>query len=220
MTLFQEFFSTELLVFSIPLCFSLLIWMISILGLINFEAFDVEVDLDTDVSIEADMDVDVDADSDIDVEGGSFLGKTLTFLGVGKVPLSLLLTMFFFFFGSIGISLKLFTGEWMTSAMAGLLSFPIGITLTSLLSRPLSPFFKDHGETESAASFTGKVAVLKSGRMDKSFGQAVIKTNGVPLDVSVRSYENDLELNAGDSVLLIEYDTEKGVYYAEPYIEE
>lgn len=75
---------------------------------------DADADIDADMDVNADIDADVDVDADIDAEadadtdaasisGGGFFGSLLAALGVGRVPLLIILMVFMGSFGASGL---------------------------------------------------------------------------------------------------------------------
>lgn len=102
---------------------------------------DVDADADADTDADADADADHDADHDHDAEseahgasgrGSSALG-VLSLLGVGKVPLSVLLTVLLLSWGMIGFIVNaVLQAQAKTGPQAAMFSLPIAL-LGSLL---------------------------------------------------------------------------------------
>src|SRR5690606_98666 len=83
---------------------------------------------------------DVDADSDPTATKGVL--ESLAFLGVGRVPLSILLMVLLLTFGAIGFVVNQLARELMPEHLVWLVSFPLGLggsfALTSVIARSLS----------------------------------------------------------------------------------
>src|SRR5688572_8911989 len=100
---------------------------------------DVDADVDTDLAAEADIDGTADADQavhhegqhagpsgkGIDAAGERGLLTVVWWLGVGRVPLSILLMVLFLTFGSIGFVTNQLAREWMSEHLVWLVSLPV-----------------------------------------------------------------------------------------------
>lgn len=70
---------------------------------------DIDADVDLDVDVDADLDVDLDADAEVSVDAGVEAGEAsmllhfLSWFHLGKVPMSVLLSVFFYAFGFAGL---------------------------------------------------------------------------------------------------------------------
>ncbi len=200
MPFINTLFEPALLVFTVPVLLALLFWLLALVGMFDFEAFDFDLDFDADV--------DVDADLDADMTGGAGM---LQLLGLGMIPFSLMFTLLLFFFGTSGIALHTLTGgsNWLFIPLA----LVVALTISAGAARLLHPLFKDYGKATSANELVGKVAVLKSNTVSPSFGVAVVKINGVPIDITVRSDTEDNDLAYGSQVLIYDYDADRRLYF-------
>ena len=77
-----------------------------------------------DGDFDADIDLDTDADLDLDADGG-FAGA-LDWLGVGKLPLSILLTLWAAGFGLSGLAIQEFALSAHRRALADVVAFAVG----------------------------------------------------------------------------------------------
>lgn len=210
-------FEPALLIYTLPLCVALFFGLMALVGLLDFEALDFDLDLD------ADLDLDVDADFDFDVGdaleakdalgakdaldakdavgGGGGMLQALQFFGLGLIPFSLLLTVWCFVFGWTGLVLVELAGPMVAEMVgAGLatslalapVAFVLGVGVTAPVARLLSPLFRDYGEAQGARTLVGKVAVLKTGQVTPTFGSASVKLDGgARVSVSVRIEDVD-----------------------------
>lgn len=167
-----------------------------------------EADVDADI----DLDLDLDADSDLDLDGDGIgpLAGALDWLGVGKLPLSILLTLWAASFGLAGLTIqeiaKSLTGArlpmLLPSLMALGLSFPL-LKLSGLILRPILP--RDESEAVSTQTLLGSegeivVGVARRGRP----AQARVRDKwGTAHYVSVEPDSDVDEFPAGSKVLLL-----------------
>ena len=85
-------FSPVNIIPTILLLFVLFYWIIVIVGVINMDFLDVDVDMDADIDLDVDVDADIDVDTDMDIDAHtdidpgasiSWLNHVLVFFGLG-----------------------------------------------------------------------------------------------------------------------------------------
>ncbi len=208
MSFINTLFEPTLLVFTVPVLLAVLFWLLAIVGMFDFEAFDLDLDFDGDV--------DVDVDLDADVAGG---GGFLQLLGLGMIPFSLMFTLLLFFFGWSGIALHALTGGG-----SNLLFIPIallaGLGISAGAARLLHPLFKDYGQATGARALVGKVAILKSSTVSPTFGSAEVNVDGDRFEIAVRSDTEANTLAYGSRVLIYDYDEQRRLYLVAAHDEE
>lgn len=106
--------------------------------------------------------VDLDSHADLD-------GDLLGWLGVGRLPLLMLLVIFLCSFGVIGLSLQQFavslTGGTLSPWLAGLIAGGAALPATGLLARPISRIMpRDETTAVPIESLVGRRAVIVTGR--------------------------------------------------------
>ena len=199
-------------------------WLITIFGFLSISALDGLFDFDLDA--DADHDINTDYDADAGVADAGIWISTLSFLGVGKVPVTLIVTVLMFLQGVIGIVLNnyiiKFLGtdfwSWIAVLAGFVLSFTLALFPTAWMMKPLYPLFQDYGVAETSESLVGQIATVSTGTLDSSFGQAKLTLpNGEGVEVSVRIPAGANPLHYGDKVLIVDYSEEKNMYYAESY---
>lgn len=130
---------------------------------------DMEVDLDTDLDITVEMGApeslwDLDTDTDVEADGDIGLIQVLGWLGVGKVPLVLLLAIDLCFWGLIGWVLNVTFGNLLGAiptrifGWGGLIFFgslALSLTIGGWLARPLGLLFAAFGEDASSERLIG-----------------------------------------------------------------
>lgn len=216
--------SLPTVIFTVSLLVSLGYWMISTAlgfgdsgldGDVEIDA-DFEVDLDVGTDIEADVEIDSSINSDAGSGGaGLDFGSFMTMIGLHLMPLSLVFTVTSLVGWLLSIAMAVTVGNY---TGVGLL-IGIGIFLLALfggfiasgrVARVVAPIFRmqraaGHGQ------LVGRMCVLRTGRVDKDFGQAeVVDNEGGSHLVQVRCREEN-RLKAGDQALLV--DVEDGVFY-------
>lgn len=185
---------------------ALLYWVFVIIGAldIDFLEFDVDVDLE------------IDGAADGATEGlGGALGL-LTALRLRNAPITVTFSFLFLFawaFSVLGVHYLAANGFAMGAAvLVG--SFFASVPITAVLTRPMRPLFATQTGT-TRAELTGRTCVVTTGRVDGGFGQAEISDRGDHLLVQVRCDEAN-ELQRGQEALIIDYDEEREAYTVEP----
>ncbi|SEI89921.1 hypothetical protein SAMN05216201_10340 [Pseudomonas linyingensis] len=179
--------------FSFLLSVAILYWLVAALGIL-------EVDV-------------LDGDFAPDGEGPELEGLAglLLKLGLGGVPVTLVLTLLVFFawFASYFIELLL-----LRHLPLGWLRYPLGVAvaalallpavpLTAALCRPLRRLFRKV-EAPSARSLLGQVARVRSGTVTAQFGEADLDDQGAGLILRVRA-DAAQGFKRGDRVVLLQY---------------
>lgn len=184
---------------------------------------DIDVDADVDVDVDVDADIDVDADVDasgntpVDLDGDFSPLQVLTWFGIGRTPLILLLAIDLTLWGFIGWILNATVGELIERSPVGLLAIGIfvgslafALFIGSLLSRPLGRVFAAFGEDASGDRLVGCLGTVTSAFVpfEKSgkIGQVDVKDVAANL-VTVSARLPDwatITLRRGAKVLVIE----------------
>ncbi len=190
--------------FSSILLFCVLYWCIAVLGLVEIDAFDIDT---------PDLDLDTDNLTDL-----NFLAGLLLKLGLHGVPLTIIITLaslfgwFFSFFCVRLILPHVPSGimEFIASTLILIGSLYIAARLTALVIRPLRPIFLATNQ-ETRQDIIGQAAVVRTGKVNQTFGEAFLEDGGAGLILKVRSYKDE-EFKRGDRVIPIEYDDTNNTY--------
>jgi len=224
---FVDITSLSLLPFTIPVTvviflalLQLLLFMVTGIGF-DFDAdADIDVDADFDLDIDADVDVevpvihldhDVDLDHDFDAEGFS-LGKFLSPIGVGQVPLSIVGYAYSLSFGVTGIATsfvlaKFFTMSWLLLLLTVPLSLIVGWHVTKHTVKAVFPLLKTSGAADCKRSVVGQTGKVTSTKVNKTFGEATFTINGAINHMIIRTDETS-PITKGDSVIVTGFDEE------------
>lgn len=181
-------------------------------GTLDHGDFDLHPHLDLHPHVDIDLDLDADMDGDLDLDGDGIgpVAGALDWLGVGKMPLSILLTLWAASFGLAGLTIQEFaksaTGARLPMLLPSLLalglSFPL-LKISGMMLRPLIP--RDETEAVSTQSLLGSegeivVGVAKRGRP----AQARVRDKwGTAHYVQVEPESDVDEFPAGSKVLLL-----------------
>lgn len=202
---YQTVTSFPTAIYSVLLIVCALYWVVAVLGIVDLEVIDIDLDGDID-----------SADSDSVQEG---IAGLLHRLGLGGVPLTIVLT----FISIIGWLIcyyttfhgaKLLPDLIVIRLLAGLLIFVlatyVAVLATAQLIKPLRAMFKklDYNETKH---ILGQVVVVRSALVNQSKGEAELNDGGAGLLLNIRSTGDD-EFSKGDEVVVVEYLEEKNLY--------
>lgn len=221
----EVFFSTissfPTIIYTFLVFVAIIFWGIAALGLLDIDVLDFG-GVDTDVGgiegADGGHHLDITHHSS-EIDGGWFAGFLMK-LGLDSVPLTVVLTVFFL----LGWTLCYLVQVFVFSIPLGILRIPVGIViflgsifpaayLTGWVCSPLRKIFKKLNEQQSATSarsLIGQVAVVRSGKVTESFGEAIYNDNGTSFHLRIRADES-LGLQRNDRVVLIEY-LENGAY--------
>lgn len=184
-----------------------LYWLVVIIGFVGLDILD----------IDADMDVDVEADVP---HAGGALHAILNFLNIGKVPLTIIISLMALKMWVFALIYNSILGGWAAGLFAGaailfgivafLVFFFVSLFLTGMSTAPLKKLFEIH-TTTGGAELLGMDCVVKSSKVTSSFGQAEIQINNSFMLLSVRCDEEN-QLSKGDTAVVASYDAEKNIY--------
>ncbi len=185
---------------TILLIFVVIYWLIVVIGV---------VDVDT-------IDVDVESDVELDVGG---LASVLAFFNLDQLPLMIFLTFY-----AIPLWVTTLIGNDLlgfSSMAAGMIVFVpsmvVCLFIAKFLTIPFALFYrKIKTETEAVEHIVGQVCVAKLPITANRKSQAEIKVNGTSVLIYVKTRE-DFTVNKGETALVIDYDQSSNIYFVEPY---
>jgi hypothetical protein len=147
-----------------------------------------------------------------------WFGHTLTFLNVGAVPLTFVVSVLALclWTGSLLIN-RYLTGGSPLLALAFLLpNLAASVVATKLITQPFRPLFRlllREGPDETPV--IGQRCKIVTSEATPDFGQAEVVTTGAPLLLNVRTM-NDARMVRGDQAAIVRHDAERGIYYITP----
>lgn len=186
---------------------------------------DLDADVDGDLHADVDGDADLDADADGDLDGGDhkihFGGDTwLELLGIGRVPLSVVVMVLLMSWGFIGIVVNRLLFEMLPGLLLPLVSIPLaGIgsaAITGVLARIVARIMPlDESSAWRKQELVGTIGEALY-TIDSRFGKAAVRDpQGYRFQVPCRVGEGASPIPKGQRVLLVEYDQD--TYIVRPY---
>lgn len=184
-----------------------------------------DVDGDLDGDVEGDIDGDVDGDVEGDGDGGDyklhFGGDTLLeILGVGRVPLSVVVMTLLMTWGFLGIVINRLLFETLAGWLLPLISIPLAgigaVTATGVLARIVARIMP----LDETSAWRKQELVGTTGEaiytIDEKFGKAAVRDpQGYRFQVPCRVGVGAEPIAKGQRVLLVEY--EEDFYIVRPY---
>ena len=161
------------------------------------------------------------------LEVGGFGEALTTLLGLGRVPLLIWLAMLLFTFGTVGVIgqavLAGVLGAPLSAGFAALLAGGAALPLNSIAVRPLAAIMpKDETTAVTLDALVRRDAEIQIGtaRAGSPARAKVIDRHGQAHFVMVEPHDQTVELNAGETVLLVrrEGQTFFGVHYESPLL--
>ncbi len=152
----------------------------------------------------------------------SLMNDFLSFLGLGKIPISLAVMILMLFWGVFGFGINVLLMRWLGSSnLVGLISVPVTLAISM-------------GLTGACAAVIGKVIPIADTKRQRredlvgQLGDAMYDIDSTFGMASVRGVSGDLfqvpcktanggKIPKGSRVVLFEYDREKGVFHVAPF---
>lgn len=185
---------------------------------------DVDHDIDNDVDSDADADADHDADTDHDADSdgqseaqASPVMVIVSWLGVGKVPLSIVLLVFLLTWGASGLLCNLLLASRGASAAA--VSVPMALMAAVLVTHWVSwfigrylPLYETTARRRHALLGATGEAILP---IDQRFGIASVRDDTGDL-YQVPCRADDRPIPKGSTVKLVSYNAKQGIFHVIP----
>lgn len=176
-----------------------------------------------DIGFSVDGESDFDADHDAGVEHihdlqPGLLSSLLQLLGIGKVPLSIIVISFCCIWGFIGFTgntvLKTLLPPSLFVWLSLIIAFVVATALTRSLARLIARFMPvTETYAISPAQLVGKWAETTT-RIDDTFGQAIVHDDaGVLHTVQCIIKTGEEPIPIGSRVLLVLFDKNRGVFH-------
>lgn len=205
---YQIIVSFPTVVFTVLLVFAIFYWILAVLGLVDIDMLDFDLP-----DIDADVHADGDALSNLNIMSGLMIK-----LGLNGVPVAIVISLIALFGWLFSFLAVFFVFPLVPTA---LLQFLVGILLligvsygaaivTAWVIKPLRPLFLASNQ-EVQRNIIGQCAVVRTGVVDKTFGEALLEDGGAGLIVKVRSYKDET-FKRGERVVLIEYSASEHLY--------
>ena len=201
---YQTITSFPTIVYTALLLFCLLYWIVAVLGM-------VEVDF-----------LDLDIDGDIDIKEGidaqHALAGLLLKLGLHGVPLTIILTILSIVAWLLCYYASLFSSKLLPG---GIVQFAAGIPIllvatylaaiiTGQIIKPIRTLFSKL-DVDETKHIIGQSAIVRSGIVDKDRGEATMSDGGAGLLLNIRATGDEL-FHKGDEVVIIEKIGDQNTY--------
>jgi len=187
---------------------------------------DVDADVDADADVDHDIDADADADHDADGEAGhgggggsSSIFAAMTWLGIGRVPVSIVLLVLMLSWGVIGFcSNQVLRQRIADPARIGVVSIAIALVGSALVTRVTTRLVAKvlpDGETYAVRrhELLGSVGKAVSA-INASFGLvAVHDEHGHLFQVPARTRGEGIEISKGANVRLVAYTAKNRTFH-------
>lgn len=195
--LIQESISIINLPLTVLLILTVIYWCLVILGLVDIEALDF----------------------DVDVEGGGGVGHALlSFFSIGEVPFMAVISFMVLSMWSISMLMNYYLNDG--SILLGVVYLVPNIVVSRLIagvfSMPLKKLFHNlNKDVKEEKSIVGEVCVIVTSEVTESFGRAEVQNEGAPIVINVRPAVGDEThgFKKNDKAVIVDKDEERDLFY-------
>jgi hypothetical protein len=186
------------LVITILAIFLLIYWITVIIGVVDVDLIDIDVDTDG-VSV-------------------GWLNSVLAFFNLGQIPVMIFLS--FLVLPAWGLMLVATDALGIQSFLPGLIILLpvlfICLFVAKVLTTPFVKVFGKLSEEKENEVVVGKICEVIMATQGEKVGQALVTTKGAPLLLNIHTTPGN-QMVKGDKGLVIEYQKERNIYLVEPY---
>ena len=178
-------------------------WLIALLGVIDIDMFDVDIDIETDFETEVSINPDAQGLSGL---AGFMLNWGLTGVPITVVISLLIITSWLISYLATSLILVHIPFDIIRYAIGAALifiCFAISIPITAWTIKPLKGLFIAHTAVKKN-ELIGQECEVKTGKVTEDFGQAILEDGEAGMILDIRS-PSEKNIKKGDKVLLIEY---------------
>jgi len=206
---YQNISSFPTAIFTFLLAVVTLYWVVAVLGLVDIDVLDFDI---------PDADGSLGANADSDISTPDALAGLMLKVGLYGVPITIIIS-FISLFGWL-------ICYYMVHVLAGflpdgLLRYLIGtpiflvalilsMMITAFIVKPLRPLFKK-AQQHTDKLVLGQTVVVRTTKVNSSFGEAILDDGGAGLILKVRSTGEHV-FARGDRVVLLEYMKDENTY--------
>jgi hypothetical protein len=203
--------SAQVLPLTILLVPVALYWLLNILGAVDFEFLDVDVDLDNHGAHGAGH-----HDGQHDSSHDSWLHGALRFVNATDVPVMIVLSVLVILLWAGAMIGNLWFNVQQSGLTGGIIAVAAlvaAVVLTRFVVAPLKPFFRlIRGDDEKHPPVVGRTGIVRTAWVDERTGQVEIEMQGAPLLLNAKVATGTFSLPRNTEVLVISHDAESGVY--------
>lgn len=196
----QIIFTFPTVFFTFFLALSVVYWLLTVLGFAGIEALNLDLD-------------GADSVASLNVFSG-----LLFRLGLNGVPITIVISLISLLGWMLCFLVVYFVYPWIPlrwlqfvigmPVIVGLLYF--SAIITAVLIKPLRPIFLASNQ-QVQKQIVGQVAVVRTGEVNRNFGEVYLEDGGAGLIIKVRSYKDEV-FKRGEKVVLLEYVAGENIY--------
>lgn len=196
----QIIFTFPTVFFTFFLALSVVYWLLTVLGFAGIEALNLDLD-------------GADSVASLNVFSG-----LLFRLGLNGVPITIVISLISLLGWMLCFLVVYFVYPWIPlrwlqfvigmPVIVGLLYF--SAIITAVLIKPLRPIFLASNQ-QAQKQIVGQVAVVRTGEVNRNFGEVYLEDGGAGLIIKVRSYKDEV-FKRGEKVVLLEYVAGENIY--------
>lgn len=207
----------QYLIFLMPLGLGVLYLLVLAIGMPLGGEAEADVDAHVDLDVHTDVDVDVAADAAVDVGHADVghhvdvgpLTAVATFLGVGRVPISIVVLSLAFVWGVAGLAGVSLYGPgavWMAAGAAGVAAIVVTRYVAKLVGRLVPSVATYHTPSQALVGLRGMVVYQVTG---DSGVVRLTDDRGTMRDVRCRVAEGQPPIPGDTKVILLRHDHER-----------
>ncbi len=181
----------------------LLYWLMALVGIVDIEMFDADIEIETDFETEVSINPDAEGLSGL---AGFMLNWGLTGVPITVVLSLLIVTSWLICYLATSLILAHIPVDIVRYAIGAALlfvCFALSIPITALTIRPFKGFFIAHTAVKKS-TLIGQECEVTTGKVNEEFGQATLEDGEAGMILSIRAPASK-EIKKGDKVILIEY---------------
>ncbi|MCP4283527.1 MAG: DUF1449 family protein [Gammaproteobacteria bacterium] len=206
---YQNISSFPTAIFSFLLAIVTLYWVVAVLGLVDIDILDFDI---------PDADGSLGANTDTDISTPDALAGLMLKIGLHGVPVTIIVS----FISLFGWLICYYMVHVLSDILPdGLLHYLFGTPIflaalflstiiTAFIIKPLRPLFKK-AQQHTDKLVLGQTVVVRTSKVNNSFGEAVLDDGGAGLILKVRSIGGKV-FARGDRVVLLEYMKDENTY--------
>ncbi len=208
--LFDASFSPVNIIASGMLLFTLVYWLTVIIGLLDLNFFDFDVDLHAEVDISTEVDVDTHVSI-------SWFNYVLSFFNIGKVPFMVFLSFFALSLWVISVMANHYLGNtsFLLSLALFVPNFFVSLFAAKFLTIPFIKIFTEMDKEAKSGQLIGREGKAVTDITSDKYGQVSVLVNRAPAILNAVCMKG-LEIERDDTILVIDYIEEKRCYLVEP----
>ena len=188
-----------------------LYWLLNVLGAVDLEFLDVDIDTDG-------------PDGDDGGDTGGVLQSALRIVNAKDVPVIVVLSFLVILLWACAMLGNLWFNPGQTGLIGGIVvvvALVSAVILTRLTIAPLKPVFRLlRTADEKHVPVIGRTGIVRTAMVDDRSGQVEVENAGAPLYLNVRLTAGSLPLPRNSEVIVISHDANSGIYTVRSLSEE